>query len=130
MTPKSPFSKRKILVLKLTKSQGGSTAPWTSSRNPQIKLIPSLKMMNKYIICHYLYQGRTSGHEFFLLACIHPVMSCRAGWIFNPSMSLGSFGSSKQAAPCIRARMTHAHLFYNVLYILYMKLWKTNVSFT
>ena len=75
-------------------------------------------------------QGRTSGCAFFLLACIHPVMSCRAGWIFNPSMSLGSFGSSKQAAPCIRARMTHAHLFYNVLYILYMKLWKTNVSFT
>ena len=63
----------------------------------------------------HLYQGRTSGCALFLLACIHPVMSCRAGWIFHPSMSLGSFGSSKQAAPCMRARIMCANLFYLVI---------------
>ena len=57
-------------------------------------------------------QGRTCGHTLFLLACIHPVMSCRARWIFHPSISSGSFGSSMQAAPCIWARITHALLFY------------------
>ena len=43
----------------------------------------------------HLYQGRMSGGALFLLACIHPVMSCRAGWSyvihgrleFHPSMS-------------------------------------------
>ena len=39
-------------------------------------------------------------------------MSCRAGWIFHPSTSLGSFSSSKQAAPCMQARITCAHSFY------------------
>ena len=28
----------------------------------------------------HLYQGRKSGHAFFLLACIDPVMSCK-GWL-------------------------------------------------
>ena len=60
----------------------------------------------------HLYQGRMSGCAFFLLACIHPVMSCRAGWIFHPSMSLGSFGSSKPAALCMQATITCAHSFY------------------
>ena len=60
----------------------------------------------------HLYQGRTSGCPLFLLACIHPVTSCRAGWIFHPSMSSGSFGSSKQATPCIQARIMCAHSFY------------------
>ena len=53
-----------------------------------------------------------SGCALFLLACIHPMTSCRAGWIFHPSISSGSFGSSKQAAPCMQARITLAHLFY------------------
>ena len=65
----------------------------------------------------HLYQGRMSGPALFLLACIHPVTSCRAGWSyvihgrleFHPSMSSGS---SMIAAPCIQARLTHAHLFY------------------
>ena len=35
----------------------------------------------------------------------HPVASCRAGWIFHPSTSLGSFGSSKQATPCMQAKI-------------------------
>ena len=66
-------------------------------------------------------QGRTSGCEIVLLACIHPVTSCRAGWIFHPSMSLDSFGSSKQAVLCIQARTMCAYSFYLVLYIL----WRT-----
>ena len=57
----------------------------------------------------HLYQGRTSGHALFLLACIHPVTSCRAGLSFHPSMSSGS---SKQAIPCIRARIMLTHSFY------------------
>ena len=48
----------------------------------------------------------------FLLACIHQVTSCRAGWIFHPSTSSGSFSSSKQAAPYMQARITHAYPFY------------------
>ena len=64
-------------------------------------------------------QGKMIGRMLFLLACIHPVMSCRASWIFHPSASLGSFGSSKQAAQCIQARIMCAHLFYLVLYILW-----------
>ena len=39
-------------------------------------------------------------------------MSCRAGWNFHPSTSGGSFSSSKQAAPCMQARITCAHSFY------------------
>ena len=50
--------------------------------------------------------------SFFLLACIHLVTSCRADWIIHPSTSLGSFGSSKQAAPCMQARIKCSHLFY------------------
>ena len=53
-----------------------------------------------------------NGNALFLLTCIHTVMSCRAGQIFHPSTSLGSFGTSIQAAPCIHTRITHAHLFY------------------
>ena len=60
----------------------------------------------------HLYQGRMSGRAFFLPERIHPVMSCRAGWIFHPATSLGSFGSSKIAALCMQARKTHAHSFY------------------
>ena len=60
----------------------------------------------------HLYKGRMSGRTLFLLACIHTVTSCRDGWIFHPSTSSGSFGSSKQAAPCMQARITLAHLFY------------------
>ena len=30
----------------------------------------------------HLYQGRTSGGALFLLACIHPVTPCRAGWSY------------------------------------------------
>ena len=66
----------------------------------------------------HLYQSRTSGRTLFLLACIHPVTSCRAGWIFHPSTSFGSFGSSRQAAPCIQAIITCANSFYLVLCIL------------
>ena len=53
-----------------------------------------------------------SGCALILLACIHPVMSCRDSCIFHPSTSSGSFGSSKQAAPCMQARIMLAHLFY------------------
>ena len=60
----------------------------------------------------HLYQGRTNGYSFLLLACIHPVMSCRAGWIFHPSTSFGSFSSSKLAALCMQARIMWAHSFY------------------
>ena len=53
-----------------------------------------------------------SGHALFILACIHPVISYRAGWNFYLSTSLGIFRSSKQAAPCMQARIMRAHLFY------------------
>ena len=59
-----------------------------------------------------LYIFHLSGCALFLLACIHPGMSCRAGWIFHPSISSGSFSSSKQAASCMRTRIMRAHLFY------------------
>ena len=59
-----------------------------------------------------LYQGRMSRDVFFLLTCIHPVTSYRAGWIFHPSTSLGNFGSSKLASLCMQARKMRAHLFY------------------
>ena len=71
---------------------------------------PDTKLFIRQAI--YLFQGRMSGCVLFLLACIHPVTSCRAGGIFHPSISLGSFGSSKQATPCMEARIMHAHLFY------------------
>ena len=48
-------------------------------------------------------------------SCLHAFIQwhqARAGWIFHPSTSLGSFGSYKQAAPCMQARKTHNHLFY------------------
>ena len=32
--------------------------------------------------------------------------------IFHPSMSLGSLGRSKQAAPCVQARIMHTHSLY------------------
>ena len=51
-------------------------------------------------------------YALFLLACIHPVTSCRAGCIFHPSMSLGSFGSSKLTKPCMQARIMRSHSFY------------------
>ena len=57
-------------------------------------------------------QGRTSERTLYLLTCIHPVTSCRAGWIFHTSMSLGSFGSSMQATPSIQARIIRAHQLY------------------
>ena len=74
-------------------------------------------LLNKPCRQSHQYQGRTSGRMLFLLACIHPVTSCRAGWSyvihgrleFHPSMS---WGSSMQAALCIQARIMHAHLFY------------------
>ena len=40
-----------------------------------------------YLPQSHLYQGRTSGGAYFLLACIHPVTSCRADWIFHPYTS-------------------------------------------
>ena len=43
------------------------------------------------------------------MCCIHPVMSCWAGWIFHPSTSSGC---SKQAALCMQARKTRAQSFY------------------
>ena len=48
-------------------------------------------------------------------SCLHAFIQwrkARAGWIFHPSMSLGSFGSYKQAAPCMQARKMHTHSFY------------------
>ena len=92
---------------------------WSSST------FKGISVLIQYIVilrCHWIlqmpcwakssYQGRLSGHAFFLLACIHPVTSCRAGWIFHPSTSLGSFGSSKLAALCMQARITCTHSFY------------------
>ena len=69
-------------------------------------------LLNKPCRQSHQYQGRTSGRMLFLLACIHPVMSCRAGWIFHPSTSSGSFGSSKQATPCMQARIMCIQSFY------------------
>ena len=34
----------------------------------------------------YTKVDRMSGHVLFLLLCIHPVTSCRASWIFHPSL--------------------------------------------
>ena len=48
-------------------------------------------------------------------SCLHAFIQwrqARAGWIFHPSTSLGSFGSHKQASLCMQARNTHAHSFY------------------
>ena len=66
---------------------------------------------SKQVKSKSVYQGRTSGHTLFLLACIHPVMSCRANWILHPSTSLGSF---KQATPCMQARIMCSLSFYLV----------------
>ena len=48
-------------------------------------------------------------------SCLHAFIQwrqARAGWIFHPSTSLGSFGSYKQAALYMQARKMHAHSFY------------------
>ena len=57
----------------------------------------------------HLFQGRTSGRAFFLLACIHPVTSSK-GWLNFSSIYV--IGQLWQAAPCMQARKMHAHLFY------------------
>ena len=79
-------------------------------------VIFSAKFLYLFSLCvdkqSHLYQGRTNGCALFLLACIHPVTSCSAGSIFHPSTSSGSFGSPKQAAPCMQARIMCAYLFY------------------
>ena len=77
----------------------------------QKSYLPTCRFQRIPIVQSHICQCRTSGRALFLLACIHPVMSCRAGWIFHPSTSSGSFGSSKQAAPCMQARVTCAQSF-------------------
>ena len=49
-------------------------------------------------------------HALFLLACIHPLMSKRLKKFIH--LHHGSFGSSVQAAQCIRAKIKCARLFY------------------
>ena len=46
-----------------------------------------------------------------ILACMHSSSDVMQGF-FYPSTSLGSFGSFKQAALCMRARKMHSYLFY------------------
>ena len=52
------------------------------------------------------------GVRFSCLNAFIQWCQARAGWIFHPSMSLGSFGNYKQAAPCMQARKMPAHSFY------------------
>ena len=90
---------------------------WTMSKLCFSKLTEPMSLPLAVLFQSHLYQGRTSGPVLFLLACIHPVTSCRAGWSyiihgrleFHLSMSSGS---SMIAALCIQARLTHAHSFY------------------
>ena len=75
----------------------------------QSQLLQQLSVPNSKVIYTKVEQV---GMHF---SCLHAFIQwcqARAGWIFHPSMSLGSFGSYKQAAPCMQARKTHAHSVY------------------
>ena len=104
-----------ITVLTAYKLIGVHPIRWACSYMQLVHWCHSCYSSACKLICVHLKssnQGRTRRRALFLLACIHPVTSYRAGLIFHPSTSSGSFGSSMQAASCIQARITHAHLFY------------------
>ena len=108
-------------IHRLSTTKNGATNPPINTRQTEQKLCTDQDKTSPLLpvfCCEWFTsttfpkssnQGRTTGYTLFLLACIHPVTSCKAGWIFHPSTSSGSSkGSFRRPQYCVHLQKTHA----------------------